>query len=392
MPVLRTTTSQRNGQLAVKLSIDHQKFSSIIASVSRAASRKKSDVEGNLLFSYSCYHCTVEATNGILAIRRNLPVPEATEDGKFLVPASLVSSILSATRGKKEDVSINVDDKIVIESGTARYEINHQNPEIFPKMHDPSQDESPSFQVLGSNLSQVLRRTGFVCDPENSQYSIPGIYLGYSSDTLRVVGSSRGTQMVVSSVPIENTDLERDALSGIIPVILVEILVSAFQDADYPISINILPNTFMISDGPYLIVSALMEGKPPPFERILQIPKSEQRFDVTIDDLRGLFQNSMILYDEETRGVIFRSNGNHRIEAFGESAVQGSSRVYRDIDSEVPDFNVKIDPSMVIAFCRRFARDDIATLQIVSYPGDSLVIDVNDDYRYAIALMEKRDV
>lgn len=246
----------------------------------------------------------IAATNGIVG----------ESDGAVTVSAKKLQDILRLLPEDTE-VSLNLDEKrLQIRSGKSRFYLQTLPASDFPRMAVP-EDDSKKVTVTQKQFRHLLGQTQFAMATQDVRYYLNGLLLLIDGKSLRAVATD-GHRLAYASVTldIENgEDLPRQEF--ILPRKTVIELNRQLDDSDEILQIQLASNQIRFQFNKIDLVSKLIDGKFPDYERVIPVSLKDKIVLNRLDLYQSMVR-AAILTNEKFRGVRFLlSNGTLKITA-----------------------------------------------------------------------------
>ena len=262
-------------------------------------------------------------------------------DGSVTVGARKLQDILRSLSDSAE-VSLSLDDKrLLVRAGKSRFTLQTLPAEDFPRMA-LSEGDLKRISVTQKAFRQLLAQTQFSMAAQDVRYYLNGLLLLVDGSELRVVATD-GHRLAYASMSIEagvESALARQEL--ILPRKTVLELNRLLADSDEPLHIELAPNQVRFQFGNINLVSKLIDGKFPDYERVIP---ATLRNVVSLN--RATLLQSMvraaILTNEKFRGVrLMLSAGTLKIMAANAEQEEAQEEIEVEYSGEAIDvgFNV----------------------------------------------------
>ena len=266
-------------------------------------------------------------------------------DGAVTVGARKLQDILRSLPESAE-VSLLLEDKrLQVRAGKSRFSLQTLPADDFPRMA-LSDGDLKSFTVTQKQFRQLLAQTQFSMAAQDVRYYLNGLLLLVDGSELRAVATD-GHRLAYASMPLENAPAAlrepgaaRQEL--ILPRKTVLELNRLLSDNDEPLSIEMAPNQIRFQFGHINLVSKLIDGKFPDYERV--IPATLK--NIVSLNRAALLQSMVraaILTNEKFRGVrLVLSAGSLKIMAANAEQEEAQEEIEVDYNGDPLDvgFNV----------------------------------------------------
>jgi DNA polymerase-3 subunit beta len=266
-------------------------------------------------------------------------------DGAITVGARKLQDILRSLPESAEVSLILEEKRLQVRAGKSRFSLQTLPAEDFPRMA-LSDGDLKKFTVTQKQFRQLLAQTQFSMAAQDVRYYLNGLLLLVDGSELRTVATD-GHRLAYASMPLEAAP---DALRVegaarqelILPRKTVLELNRLLADNDEPLSIEMTANQIRFQFGHINLVSKLIDGKFPDYERV--IPATLK--NVVLLNRAALLQSMVraaILTNEKFRGVrLILSPGSLKIIAANAEQEEAIEEIEVDYNGDALDvgFNV----------------------------------------------------
>ena len=293
----------------------------------------------NVLLEKKGDKLTLLATDIEIQITTSTSGAIGDSDGAITVGARKLQDILRSLPESAE-ISLSLEEKrLQVRSGKSRFNLQTLPAEDFPRMA-LSDGDLKKITVTQKQFRQLLGQTQFSMAAQDVRYYLNGLLLLVDGPQLRAVATD-GHRLAYASMPLENeADSPRQEL--ILPRKTVLELNRLLADSDEPLQIELAPNQIRFQFGHINLVSKLIDGKFPDYERV--IPATLKN---TVLLNRATLLQSMvraaILTNEKFRGVrLMLTSGSLKIMAANAEQEEAQEEIEVDYHGDAIDvgFNV----------------------------------------------------
>jgi len=253
----------------------------------------------NVLLEKKADKLTLLATDIEIQITTSTDNSAGDGDGSVTVGARKLQDILRSLPDGV-DVSLILDDKrLQVRAGKSRFSLQTLPAEEFPRM-TLSDVELRKLTVTQKQFRQLLSQTQFSMAAQDVRYYLNGLLLLVDGNELRAVATD-GHRLAYASMPVEG-DATSPRQEVILPRKTVLELSRLLTDTEEPLLIELAPNQIRFQFGHINLVSKLIDGKFPDYERV--IPATLK--NVVLLNRAALLQSMVraaILTNEKFRGV-----------------------------------------------------------------------------------------
>jgi DNA polymerase-3 subunit beta len=326
--------------------------------VSRAVPAKSTlPALSNVLLATDQGRLKLAATNLEVAISCWIGA-KVEEEGSITVPANLLTEFVRSLPNDRIDFSLNQRTQTV-NLRCARFEANIKgiDAEEFPTL--PSTGDGFKILVDAPTLHDSIGQVVFAAATDESRPVLTGVLVTFKDGAMTLVAAD-GFRMAVKNSPLSNP-VEQE-ISVIVPARALRELGRIVADSEEPVEISITSNRnqVLFRLGNVELVSRLIEGQFPPYERIIP-PPSPNKVVVST----GEFLNA-----NRTVAIFARENSNIVRLQFtpGEEGMTAGKMILSATGADVGDNIGEIDATVVgeppqIAFNSRYLDELLKTLE-----------------------------
>ena len=266
----------------------------------------------NVLLEKKGDKLTLLATDIEIQITTSTSSASVEGDGAVTVGARKLQDILRSLPDSAE-VSLNLDDKrLQVRAGKSRFTLQTLPAEDFPRMII-SEGDSLKIAVTQKQFRQLLGQTQFSMAAQDVRYYLNGLLLLLEGSELRAVATD-GHRLAYASMPLD-AEVSATRQELILPRKTVLELNRLLGDNDEPLNIELTSNQIRFQFGHINLVSKLIDGKFPDYERV--IPATLKNIvSLNRTELLQSMVRAAILTNEKFRGVrLVLTNGSLKIMA-----------------------------------------------------------------------------
>ncbi len=336
----------------------------------------------NVLLEKKGERLTLLATDIEIQITTSTDGASAEADTAVTVGARKLQDILRSLPDNAE-VSLSLEDKrMQVRAGKSRFNLQTLPAEDFPRMA-LSDGEVRNFTVTQKQFRHLLAQTLFSMAAQDVRYYLNGLLLLVDGTQLKTVATD-GHRLAFASMSLDGVgDLPRQEL--ILPRKTVLELNRLLGDNDEPLQIELASNQVRFKFGQINLVSKLIDGKFPDYERV--IPASLKNM-VTLNRM-ALLQSMVraaILTNEKFRSVrLVLTPGSLKIMAA--NAEQEEAQEELEVDYSGDSIDVGFNVGYLLDVLNNTSAENIEwgfndanSSALLSIPG-------NDCFKYVVMPM-----
>ncbi|WP_126284935.1 DNA polymerase III subunit beta [Burkholderia stagnalis] len=213
------------------------------------------------------------------------------------VAARKLLDILRAMPDGQVTLSL-ADKRLTVQSGKSRFALQTLAADEFPTVAQ-AKDFGANLSVPQKSFRQLLGMVHFAMAQQDIRYYLNGMLLVVDGDQLMAVATD-GHRLAFSSMQIEGGAFGRQEV--IVPRKTILELQRLLEDIDDAVTIDIAQTQAKFTFGQVELVSKLVEGKFPDFQRV--IPKAHKNsFEIGREELQRSLQRAAILTSDKFKGV-----------------------------------------------------------------------------------------
>ena len=251
----------------------------------------------NVLLEKKGDRLTLLATDIEIQITTSTEGAGGDGDGAVTVGARKLQEILRSLPDTTEVSLVLEDKRLLVRGGKSRFSLQTLPADDFPRM-TVNEGETKQFSMSQKAFRQLISKTQYSMAAQDVRYYLNGLLLLVEGKELRAVATD-GHRLAYASVEID-TDLPRQEM--ILPRKTVLELNRLLVDTDDALNITLTPNQVRFSFGSVVLVSKLIDGKFPDYERV--VPATlKNHMKVGRQTLMQAMQRAAILTNEKFRGV-----------------------------------------------------------------------------------------
>lgn len=273
----------------MKLTVTRKELYEGLQIVGRAVSTQTTlPVLKNVLIQPGDGAIKLSATDLELGVEVLVPA-NVTEGGSLTVPAKTFSEIIAAL--PEADVSLAADDheNLIICCRRSEYRIHGLTAEDFPSL--PEVGGSVSLQLPQAQMKEMIRQTVIAASDDDTRPILTGICAVLTGGKLRLVATDTH-RLAVRTAPAGETT---DETTVIIPArAMNELLRVLGEDEEAKLSVRIDTNQILFNTERVTLVSRLIEGQFPRYERV--IPNGHtRRLTIPREDFQSSLRRARIV-------------------------------------------------------------------------------------------------
>lgn len=259
--------------------------------------RQTLPILSNVLIEVDESSMQLTATDLESQISTSSTVSNFTSGGKITAPAKKLSELCRLLPDSSE-IHITLDgDKLVIESGTGKYNLKTLPSDGFPIFEEEGEGEA--IQIDAKNLKTLINKTSFAMGNQDWRHYLNGLYIEVDGADILAVASDAHRLAIASSDLEATSSIE---INGIIPRKSINEIAKLVGDIEGAVEVNLSNSSIKTSTPNASFVSKLIEGKFPDYEQV--IPSGDSSvLKVSTKDFSDALSRVSVLSSDKYRGV-----------------------------------------------------------------------------------------
>lgn len=365
----------------MKITINRESFASVFqVAAAVAPQRSPKPILQNVKIDALKDSVVVTATDMEVGVRLSADDVEVENPGTVVLPVARFGLILRELGDEKLTIDVGPDGAVVT-GKTSRYELPVQDPDEFPPV-EPFDDQS-YVDIPARSLKEMIRRTVFAADAENTRFALSGVLFEISEDgSITAVGTDgrrlakmEGSGTIVGEKPNEN-------LMTIVPTRTLQLVERMLPDDDTVVSMAPHNNDLRFRTPKGMFYSRLVEGRFPKWRDVLPKQRESIKVEMMVGPLHAALRQAAIVVDAESRGVDFTFGGGNLVLS-SKTAEIGESRIEVPIPYDGEEVGIALDHRFFADMLKVLPQDKQITLDVEG-PDAAAYCTTDDGYGYVI--------
>jgi DNA polymerase III subunit beta len=310
------------------------------------------------------------ATNLEVAVQCFIPA-EVKNEGSITIPAKLIYSYISLIKDEKVEISLLEGETIQLKSTSSQTKIKGINASEFPVI--PKAEKENTIKIDTKELEYSITQTVFAASTNTSRPVLSGVLFDVDKDILKIVATD-SYRLAEKTVKLnEKSNVTAQCIVPARTVMELGKILARAEEKEVEISIS--KNQVLFSVGDVQLLSRLIEGKFPPYEKI--IPKeTKTKLEVLSEELANVVRRVSLFARE--------NNNSIKVSATNDGKLSVSTDETR-VGEEKAEMDVKINgENNKIALNAQYLLDVLNCIQ-----GDKVLLEVEDKLSPAVVKSAK---
>lgn len=329
-------------------------------------------VLNNILIKAEGKKVHFSATNLEIAISYFMDA-DVRGEGAITIPAKLLTSYISLLMDEKVDLSLGDGMSLLVNSSTSNTKIKGISSDEFPLI--PKVEAEHSFSVSTKDLDISIAETVFAASTNISRPVLSGVYLVINGAEMKMVATDSYRLAEKKLTLSKKIDGE---FSCIVPARTISELGKITNKSEAKeVNIDVSKNQILFKVGGVELVSRLIEGKFPEYERI--IPKEgKTKIEVSVEDLSLVLKRVSLFARENNNSVKLSATNDGKLQISTDETKVGEEKAEVAIKIEGENNKISLNAQYLL---------DVLTYII----EEKIVLEINDKLSPAVIKLAKRD-
>ncbi|MCK9186530.1 DNA polymerase III subunit beta [Candidatus Gracilibacteria bacterium] len=322
-------------------------------------------VLNNILLKAEGKKLYFSSTNLEIAISCSISA-DVRSEGSITVPAKLITNYVSLLSDEKVELSVIEGLNLAINSTSSSTKIKCISADEFPLI--PKIEKEQEFYLKNSKLYEAITETVFAASLNTSRPVLSGVYLYSKDDEVKFVATDSyrlaEKTIIADKKPTGN-------VSCIVPArTMMELSKIITKSGDEDVKINISKNQILFSIGDTELISRLIEGKFPDYEKI--IPKENKtKLEISVEDLSLVLKRVSLFARENNNSVKLSVTNDGKLTISSEETKVGEEKAEVVVKIEGENNKISLNAQYL--------------LDVLTYIGeDKIIFSVNDKVSPAV--------
>lgn len=334
----------------------------------------------NVLIEKSGDQLTLLATDIEIQIRTHTDGAAGTEKTAVTVGARKLQDILRSLPDSAE-VSLELSDKrLQVRAGKSRFNLQTLPAEDYPRMAQAGSEQT-GLQLTQKQFKRLIGLVQYAMAQQDIRYYLNGLLLVVTGNEIRVVATDGHRLAYASEQLAEN----KQRMEVILPRKTVLELSRLLADNDEALDIRLSPNQATFRFGEIELVSKLIDGKFPDYERV--IPQNHTKV-ITLPRtvLLQSLHRAAILTNEKFRGVrLVLAPGSLKIISSNADQEEAQEELEISYDEEALDIGFNV--TYLLDVLNNVSNDNIEVRLADANSSALITLPGNEQFRYVVMPM-----
>ncbi|MDQ8020674.1 MAG: DNA polymerase III subunit beta [Moraxellaceae bacterium] len=325
----------------------------------------------NVLLEKQGSDLTLLATDIEIQITTRATGAAGGENASITVAARKFQDILRALPADAEVQLVLDDKKLTLRAGKSRFQLQTLPAADYPRMQR-GEGDSVRLVLSQSALRHQLSQVAYAMAAQDIRYYLNGLLLVAEGTTLRMVATD-GHRLALAATELESGVARTEI---ILPRKTVLELARQLADTDEPVEITITGNQAAFRFGPIELISKLIDGKFPDYDRV--VPQGNPKLvKAPRQALLLSLQRAAILTNEKFRGLRIQLESG-LLKIISSNAEQEEAQEELEVDYSGDSLEIGFNVSYLLDVLNNVGEDEVEihlnepmSSALFTLPGDA---------------------
>ncbi|TMN22279.1 DNA polymerase III subunit beta [Lentibacillus cibarius] len=257
---------------------------------------------------------TLTGSDSDISIESHIPTEEdgivhveQIEEGSIVVQARYFPDIIRKLPEKTVEIEADSSLNVTIRSGKAKFNLNGQDADEYPKL--PQLQTDDSFELQSDLLKSLIKQTGFAVSTMETRPILTGVNVKIEDDTLHFTATD-SHRLAARNVPV--SDVSGQFSNIVVPGKSLNELYKILDDKGEKVEISVTSNQILFRTKHLHFLSRLLDGNYPETSRLIP-EKSQTKLHVKTKELIDTIDRASLLARDERNNVVKLTTKDHQV-------------------------------------------------------------------------------
>ena len=275
-------------------------------------------------------------------------------EGAITVPAKLLTNYISLLNSEKVELAVVEGVSLSINSASSSTKIKCISADEFPLI--PKIEKNNEFTFKTEEFYEAINETVFSASLNTSMPVLSGVLLVANGDEIKLVATDSYRLSEKKMKPIKKVDEE---IYCIIPAkTMIELGKIISKSDEKEVKVNISNNQILFTSNGIELISRLIEGKFPDYDKI--IPKdSKTKFEVSVEDLSLVLKRVSLFAKENNNSVKLSATNDGKLVISSDETKVGEEKAEVSIKIEGENNKISLNSQYLLDVLTYINKDKV---------------------------------
>jgi DNA polymerase-3 subunit beta len=358
----------------VQITLNRKQFHEKLNTVKSGQSgRSTLPILSNVLLSAADDILTLQTNDLELSVMATMPLPAMSESGSFTVNLKTLLEVIGGL--SSEDVTLKTTaNNVEIKGNKSKYTLSTLPAEEFPKLVVVT--EKACIHMSAVSLKIAFREVLPCVSSDENRAVLAGVHFIVKPDeeSVKIVTTDTHRLVVIDRKP---SLCSGESMTMIVPSRPLNEMLRLMKEEE-DVAIRIDDNHIEVTFGDTVLISKLISGQYPNFERVIPRAQSENIWTFMLADITPAVKRVSIIAKETSQRAVFTETGG-RLTLRADSQMTGSAEEELEVAFDGKRYEGEPKGEFQIAFNAKYMLDMLTTA-----PGDRVSFHLSDPLKPAL--------
>ena len=335
-------------------------------------------VLNNILVKAEGKRVYFSSTNLEIAINCSIEA-DVRGEGSITVPAKLLSNYVALVTDEKVEVSVLEGNTLAVSSTTSNTKIKCISSDEFPLI--PEVEKGVEVFIKTEDFHRSINETVFAASLNLSRPVLSGVLFLAKGDEVKLVATD---SYRLAEKKLSSTEKVKEEVSCIIPARTVSELSKIItRSEEEKVKINISNNQILFSVNGVELISRLIEGRFPDYQKIIPTG-APTTSTVSVEDLSLVLKRVSLFARENNNNINISVTNDGKMSVSSEETKVGEEKAEVPIDIEGENKKIALNAQYLIDVLAHTSNDKVL-FQIIDKVSPAIIRPAGkEDYVYII--------
>ncbi len=365
----------------MKLFCDQKDLDFALNIVNKAISPNNTlPVLNNILLKAEGKKLHFSATNLEIAISYSINA-DVRSEGAITVPAKLITSYVSLLTDEKVELKLNGSTDLMLTCSTSDTKVKGISADEFPLI--PKVEKDKEFSVKIDDFYKSVTETVFAASLNTSRPVLSGVFMKSDGDTMKMVATD---SYRLAEKKLSFMKKPKEEFNCIVPAkTMNELSKIVNKSEDKEVNVIVSKNQVLFNIGDVELVSRLIDGKYPDYEKI--IPKeNKSKFEVSVEDLSLVLKRVSLFARENNNSVKISVSKDGQLLVASEETKVGEEKAHIMVKLEGEENSILLN-SQYLLDVLTYCHQDRISLSMSDKVSPAVITPTGDQLEYVYIIM-----
>ena len=304
---------------------------------------------------------------------------DVRSEGSITVPAKLFGNYIALLSDEKVEVSLAEGLNIQVNSSSSSTKIKCINADEFPLI--PKIEKGQEFSVKVQDFYEALTETVFAASTNTSRPVLSGVLLFSSGGGVKLVATD---SYRLAEKSVKPAKAPGEDVYCIVPSrTMMELAKITSKATDKDVKVHVSKNQILFSVDGIELISRLIEGKFPDYEKIIP-SENKTKLEVSVEDLSLVLKRVSLFARENNNSIKLSVTNDGKLVVSSEETKVGEEKAEVSVKIEGENNKISLNAQYLLDVLT-YVSDDKVTILVNDKASPAVIRPLKDEgYTYII--------